>query len=78
MFLTKNHAMKAGGRSGINPCLLNLENDQVHAAYASPPGKDPSVPTEYEDVWALDSVRTLSINEKPRALDRNLTKVPRS
>jgi hypothetical protein len=33
-----------------------------------PLGKRPSVPTEQEDVWALDLVRTLSINEKSLVL----------
>lgn len=56
------------GRRGILPRLLSRDNDQFHAPDASPPGKEPSLPTEQEDMWALNLVRTLSINEKSLAL----------
>jgi hypothetical protein len=56
------------GKRDILPRLLSLDNDQFHAPDASPPGKEPSVPTEQEDVWALDLFRAFSINEKSLAL----------
>jgi len=56
------------GRRGIPPRLLSLENHQFHTPDASLRGKEPSVPTEQEDVWAVDLVSTLSINEKSLAL----------